>query len=469
MNFNLLLAVDSYKHSHFNQYPKDMKGMFAYVEPRKGDYKNIVFFGLQSILMKYLSKPITMEDINEAEPILLNHGVPFNRAGWEYIVREHNGMLPIKISALPEGTIVPIGVPIIAVESTDMNVPWVVSFIETVLLKVWYPTTVATLSWHIKQILNKYAEKTASRGFSTDFQLHDFGARGVSSEESAEIGGSAHLVNFKGSDTLSSIRHIKEYYNYDSPSYSIPASEHSTITAWGKEHEGEAYKNLLDIYAKKSSVAACVSDSYDLKHAIESYWCGSLKRQVIESGAVIVIRPDSGDPVDTSAMTITLLDKYFGSSINDKGFKVLNHVRVVYGDGINQTSIENILDKYKSLGFSSENITFGMGGALLQQVNRDTLSFAMKTSNVYVGGKWCGVNKDPITDPNKASRKGHIITHYNPEARMYEVVDSGAYTDKNNAMQCVFLNGRVNAVSFEIIRKRATMVPETVITYADPF
>jgi len=190
--------------------------------------------------------------------------------------------------------------------------------------------------------------------------------------------------------------------------FSIPAAEHSTITSWGKDAEEAAYRNMLRVYGKPGAIFACVSDSYDVFTAIEKLWGGSLKREVIDSGATLVIRPDSGNPPDVVEKCAQLADKAFGSSVNRHGFKVLNHVRLIQGDGVNPTSIGEILERLKRVGFSAENIAFGMGGALLQQMNRDTQRFAMKCSAARIDGQWRDVYKDPVTDPDKVSKKGRL-------------------------------------------------------------
>jgi nicotinamide phosphoribosyltransferase len=181
---NLILATDSYKHSHFLQYPPEARAISAYVEARPNDFADeVLFMGLQPFLIDLLARPITNADIDEAEAICTAHGVPFNRAGWQMIVDDHKGFLPIEIRALPEGTMVPTGVPLLQVETTDPRLPWLATFVETALLRaIWYPTTVATLSWQCRQIIRAGLERTSDDvAGQLPFKLHDFGARGVSS------------------------------------------------------------------------------------------------------------------------------------------------------------------------------------------------------------------------------------------------------------------------------------------------
>ena len=406
---NLLLNTDSYKASHWLQYPPNTDATFFYVESRGGLYDRTVFFGLQAILKEYLTQPISHADIDEARDLFAAHGEPFNEDGWRYIVEAHGGLLPLRIRAVPEGEVVPTHQALVTIESTDPKACWVPSYVETLLLRLWYPVTVATISWHAKQTIRQFLERTSDdpQG-QLPFKLHDFGARGVSSAESAALGGAAHLVNFLGTDTVSGLLAAKTYYHEPVAGFSIPAAEHSTITSWGREREVEAYRNMLTQFAKPGSIVAVVSDSYDIFHAIREHWGKTLRDEVIASGATVVIRPDSGDPVAVVHQCLELLDEAFGHTVNSKGFRVLNHVRVIQGDGINPNSIRAILERVTSAGYATDNVAFGMGGALLQQLNRDTQKFALKCSAARVNGQWIDVYKDPVTDKGKMSKRGRM-------------------------------------------------------------
>lgn len=460
MSTNPILNTDSYKISHWVQYPPGMDGMFSYIESRGGVYPRTVFFGLQSILKEYLSTPVTHEHIAEAKELLALHGEPFNEAGWRYIVEQHGGHLPITIRAVPEGAVVPTRNVLATVESTDPQCFWIASYLETMLLRVWYPTTVATISWHIKQLIRSYLEQTSDDpAGQLPFKLHDFGARGVSSQESASLGGLAHLVNFKGTDTLAAILAARKYYHEPMAAFSIPAAEHSTITAWGREGEAAAYGNMVRQYGKPGAIFACVSDSYDVYSAIEHLWGGRLKQQVIDSGATLVVRPDSGNPPDVVEKCAVLLDRAYGSTSNRKGYKVLNHVRLIQGDGVNHGSIQEILERLMHAGFAADNIAFGMGGALLQQMNRDTQKFAMKCSAARINGRWVDVFKDPITDPGKISKKGRLDLIRDANTREYLTYALGsARASQPSELVEVFSNGRVTKEwSLTEVRARSEM------------
>jgi nicotinamide phosphoribosyltransferase len=414
---NIIIDTDSYKASHYLQYPPGTTSMFSYIESRgqgDGGYNYTVFFGLQYYLKKYLTHRITVKEVKEAKEFFEAHGEPFNYEGWMYVAKKLKGKLPVRIRAVPEGTIVPTHNILVSVESTDPKAFWVVSWLETSLLRsVWYPTTVATRSHTIRQIiLDALKVSSDDPQAEINFKLHDFGSRGVSSQESAMIGGAAHLVNFMGSDTVVGVRCANRYYNSKMAAFSIPAMEHSSVTSWGKDSEVEAYRNMINKTAKPGGLVACVSDSYDLWNACSHLWGEQLKDEVIKSGATIVIRPDSGHPPSVVLRTAQLLDEKFGSTINKKGYKVLNNVRIIQGDGINEHSIQEILNNLLDHGYSASNIAFGMGGALLQQLNRDTNKWAMKCSHIYrtVGDKTVSVDvhKDPITDHGKISKAGRL-------------------------------------------------------------
>jgi nicotinamide phosphoribosyltransferase len=402
---NLLLMTDSYKTSHYRQYPKNITKVYSYIESRGGKFDKTVFFGLQ-YLLRILEKGFTRLDVEEAQRVIEAQGLPFNKKGFLYILEKYEGRLPVKIQALPEGSVARTHVPLVSIENTDPKCAWLTSYLEIMLLRVWYPITVATYSREVKKVIKKYMEQTADDMETLPYKLHDFGARGVSSHESAGIGGLAHLVNFEGSDTIEAIQIAQKVYHCETPSTSIPAMEHSTVCAWTREGELEAYENMIKEFGKPGALISMVADSYNLYDAIDMFGT-LLKDQIKESGATIVVRPDSGDPIEIVLETLDRLGKHFGYTENSKGFKVLNNVRVIQGDGVNLESIEEILIHVTWARWSTSNLAFGMGGALLQRLDRDTQKFAMKESYVEVGdGNGYDVYKDPITDPGKMSKKG---------------------------------------------------------------
>ncbi|WP_423064126.1 nicotinate phosphoribosyltransferase [Candidiatus Paracoxiella cheracis] len=454
---NLILNTDSYKASHYLQYPPNTSQISCYIESRGGKYPQTLFFGLQMYLKEYLSKPITRENIDEAEDFLRDHGLPFNREGWEHILKKHGGYLPIAIEAVPEGTVMPLHNVMAQVGNTDPECFWLTTYIETSLLRaVWYPTTVATSSWHCKEIIRRYLLETAESLDGLPFKLHDFGARGVSSQESAEIGGAAHLVNFAGTDTLAGIIAAQRYYSEPMAAYSIPAAEHSTIVTWGKNNESEAYKHILKQFSKKNQMISIVSDAYDIWHALNDIWGDELKQQVVDNPGVLVIRPDSGDPATIVTKTIEILMAKFGSTINSKGYHVLpNNLRIIQGDGVNIKTIASCLDAMKAKKQSAENIAFGMGGALLQKLDRDTQEFAMKPNAIERDGQWFDVYKTPKTDMSKESKPGRLaLIHDDREG--FKTIRIEELGNRENILIPIFKDGKLlKEWSFKEIRDRS--------------
>jgi nicotinamide phosphoribosyltransferase len=451
---NIILNSDSYKYSQWVQYPPSTEYVYSYIESRGGEYDKLVFFGLQAFLREYMTTPVTQAMVDQAATILEAHGEPFNREGWEYIVREHKGILPVEIKAVDEGSVMRLKNVLVSIVNTDPKCFWLPSFLETALLRaIWYPTTVASNSYKSKEIIQEFLNKNGDPSL-IDFKLHDFGARGVSSMESAALGGMAHLVNFMGTDTVSGVLAAMEYYDAPVSGFSIPAMEHSTVTSWGRENEFKSYANMLRIYGKPGQPVAFVSDSYDIFVACEKGWSGELKQQVIDSGAVVVIRPDSGHPPDVVIKCARILDKGFGHTVNSKGFKVLNNVRIIQGDGIDHSTIRAILFVLELDGYSADNIAFGQGGALLQAINRDTLQFAMKCSAAMINGKWVEVYKDPITSSAKKSKKGRLMLVTGPNGEF--VTKNLEFGKEVDLLKTRYVGGLlVNQVNFDQVRAKA--------------
>lgn len=442
---NLILNSDSYKTSHWVQYPEGSEYMSSYIEARGGDY-DVVFFGLQAFIKEYLSTPITHSDIDEAETIIRAHGLTFNRAGWERLVDKHGGYLPLRIEAVAEGSIVPVSNVVCQVVNTDPEFYWLPSYIETALLRaIWYPSTVASVSRFCKGIIRTAFEKTADSTESLPFRLHDFGARGASSFESVSPGSLAHLVNFSGTDSLTALVAASRWYQMDKdmPAFSIPAAEHSTMTAWGIEGETAAFANMIEQFGGDGKAFSVVSDSYDLWNAIDNIWGDTLKDDVKNMGGTLVIRPDSGEPTKVVREALERLAVKFGTTVNSKGYKVLpDYVRIIQGDGISPQTLGKIIDAVTDAGFSAENITFGMGGGLLQQVNRDTMSWAMKASAISIHGEWKQIYKDPVTSHSKRSKKGRLALIEN-NGKLATVKLTELADNQTNLLRDVYLDGKL--------------------------
>jgi nicotinamide phosphoribosyltransferase len=450
-NTSIVFNTDSYKVSMYVQYPKDTTRVYSYLEARGPERDHVVFFGLQAFIKEYLTKPITKADISAAEAFYKTHGLPFNKPGWERILDVHKGYLPIEIKAVPEGTVVPIRQPLVTVVNTDPELPWVTTWVETALVRAcWYPSTVATKDFFLRQTIDDALEQSGDPAGAA-FKVHDFGARGASSFETASIGGAAHLLFFSGTDTISGVTYLMDYYNAPVSGFSIPAAEHSTIIAWGKDHEQEAYQNMLDQFATPGAILAVVSDSYDIYHAVEELWGNQLKQAIIDSNATVVIRPDSGNAVEVNATLVQMLAKKFGTTTNDKGYQVLNHVRLIQGDGVDEAVIQQVIERFLHLGFSIDNIAFGMGAGLLQKVHRDMLGFAMKASAIERQGVWHDIFKDPVSDDFKVSKKGRVtLTHDGTDFH------TGQVGDAHEVLELVFKDGKLQKDdSFTAIQSRA--------------
>lgn len=438
---NPILATDSYKFSHFMQYPPGSEYVTSYVEARGSKIEGItevVMFGLQAFINEVLNVRITRQHVEEAKTFCEKHGVPFNYEGWMIIVNDHNGYIPVSIEAVPEGTPIPLGNVMIQVVNNDARLPWVTSYIETLLLSyVWYGSTVATLSREIKREIKKYLDISSDNPEAElPFKLHDFGYRGVAAG-AAGLGAAAHLVNFMGTDTVAGIEFAQKNYNADVCGFSISASEHSTMTSWGEENEYEAYKNMVKQYAKPGAIFACVIDSYNTFAAIDM-WAKeidpetnmTLLDQVKAAGATVVLRPDSGDPVAMPVDVIKRLMERVGFYENSKGYRVLpDHVRVIQGDGIDAADVRAILFQLKMNRISGSCIAFGMGGGLLQKVNRDTFKFAMKANEIIVNGSSRHVVKNPVTDSGKKSKAGVQILLRDKDGN-YETIRKDMYDDQ---------------------------------------
>jgi nicotinamide phosphoribosyltransferase len=311
----------------------------------------------------------------------------------------------------------------------------------------------------MKKVIYESLERTGNPGLIS-FKLHDFGFRGVSSVESAGLGGAAHLLNFMGTDTLAAISLTQKYYHADMPAFSIPASEHSTITSWGPEGEADAMENMLEQYPK--GLVACVSDSYDIINACKEIWGNKLRSKILARKGTLVVRPDSGDPQSVVLDVLVTLGDAFGYSTNAKGYKVLpDQVRIIQGDGINYDSLQVILLAMEHMGWSADNIAFGCGGALLQQPNRDTQRFAFKCSSIVVDGQERDVYKSPATDPTKNSKRGRLMLVNNRGWKDDEMgldhYETVAVSAREDVLQVVFEDGAlVKEYTFDEARANAS-------------
>lgn len=439
---NMIINTDNYKHCHYPLYPKGTEYISSYIESRGGEFPVTMFVGLQAFIREYLMHPITLEDIDEAEFTEREQGMHFNRDNWMGILNDHGGYLPVEIEAVPEGSVLPTKNVLVQVINTDPKYWWATSFFETALLRaVWYPTTVGTISWLAKQQIKLALKQTSDNPEIVRHILHDYGARGVSSQESAALGGLAHLVNFSQSDTVPGILAAKKYYNAVDPSNSGPNSEHAGFCAWGRDDEVGAMRNMLEIYAD-NGVALLLTDTYDHEHAVKNIIGGELKEMVENFPGLVGIRPDSGDVVQVTSDTTEWLMENFGYTTNSKGYKVLpDYLRVVQGDGVRRESLPKVFIEMERRGLGAENAVFGMGGGLLQHCNRDTLEFGMKASAAKVNGQWRETAKSPTGDSMKVSKAGRLALQYVDGD--YRTVPRDSIPPEENVLVPVFRNGQL--------------------------
>lgn len=424
---NICLLTDSYKVTHHAFYPKNTEKLYSYLESRVGsEFNKTIFYGLQYIIKKYLEgKVVTPEKVNQANSLINTHiGEDiFNYDGWMYIADELDGKLPIEIKAVEEGTPVEVGNVLMTVENTDKQCCWLPNYLESLLLQVWYPSTVATLSAEVRKLCNFYLDVTGSGKENLDFMLHDFGYRGATSTESAELCGSAHLLSFKGTDTIPALTIPENYY------------------------EIKQAINVID--NAKDGILSIVIDSYNYRDFLKlaSSKGSKLNDKVNEflektDGNKIVFRPDSGEPVSTTLDCLNILGEGFGTVKTTKGYKIFaKNIGLLWGDGLNYHKIRDILFGMKSNGWAAQNIIFGMGGGLHSSVNRDIQRNAFKCSAQLRNGTWYDIFKNPL-DSSKKSKTGRLkLVKENSHFKTVPISD-----ERKDYLQTVFKNG-------ELIRK----------------
>ena len=412
LKISLICRMDSYKFSHPFAYPEGIEGMSSYGEARVKPTEIVVPFGMQMLMKRYFTQRITMADVDAAEAFALAHfGRPlFYRPAWEKVVNDYAGALPLIIRTVKEGTPVRGGDPIYSVTCLDKDLAWMSAGFETIIQRgIWYPTTIVSMDYDIKKEIQHYYEMSGADMSILPFSLHDFGGRGVTCAEQAEIGGASHTVNFQGSDTIEGILAANFYYKTPMAAFSVYATEHSIECSFGGgKEEAIAYIRHQLQRAKELQVpiVSIVLDGYDVYREAE-ICCTLLKDEIINCGAKVVFRPDSGDMLEVVPRILEMQAATFGYDITSKGYKKIRYVGIIQGDGVDHLAIRTLLGKIVvGLGYSADCVIFGSGGALLQKVNRDTLKFAQKASSILVNGVWKGISKNPVTDSGKKSKEG---------------------------------------------------------------
>lgn len=465
---NPLHNIDFYKADHKSQYPEGTTKIYSNLTARTSrvtGVNEVVWFGLQYFIVKYL-----IEDFEEF--FKANRGFAVkkykrrldNALGPDAVSVDHIealhklGYLPILIKALPEGTIVPLQVPMMTITNTNPEFFWLVNYLETIAsATLWGPTTSATSAFRYRQTFENFAHLTAANKEFIQWQGHDFSFRGMFGLEAAKLSGAGHLLSFSGTDTVPAIDMLEEYYSADTDKMlvggSVYATEHSVMCAGGKESEEETYTRLLTkVYPK--GVVSIVSDTWDFWRVVTET-LPKIKDIVMGREGKMVIRPDSGDPVkilvgDSEAPEgspehkglVECLWDIFGGTVTERGFKTLDaHVGAIYGDSITPERQQAILFGLLQKGFASDNVVLGIGSYTYQYVTRDTFGFAVKSTYAEVGGEAREIFKQPKTDPGKNSHRG-LLTVYRDEKGKLQVKDQAtAEEEAGGLLEPVFENG----------------------------
>jgi len=468
---NPLLLTDGYKVDHRRQYPTGTTLVYSNWTPRKSRIENInevVFFGLQYFLKKYIIGDFTQHFFNQPKEVVVKQYARFinnylgeNQVGTKHIEDLHDlGYIPMVFKALPEGASVPTRVPMFTMYNTKPEFFWLTNYFETLLsTAVWVPCTSATIAKHYRTILDKYAQETSSVPEFVDWQAHDFSMRGMGGIEASVTSGAAHLLSFTGTDTIPTINFLETYYNANSDTElvggSVAATEHSVMCMGTNEGEFGTFKRLItEVYPK--GIVSIVSDTWDLWKVLTEY-LPALKEEIVNRNGKVVIRPDSGDPVDIicgnpdgktieeKKGVIELLWDTFGGITNAKGYKeLLPTIGAIYGDSINIARATQICERLKQKGFASTNVVLGVGSYTYQYNTRDTFGFAMKATYGEVNGEGREIYKDPITDDGtKKSAKG-LIQIYKDQDGNYQLKDQCTWEEeKQGELREVFRDGKL--------------------------
>lgn len=480
---NPLLLTDGYKVDHRRQYPTGTTLVYSNWTPRKSRIESIhevVFFGLQYFLKKYIIEDFTNHFFNQPKEEVVKQYARFinnylgeNQVGTAHIEALHDlGYIPMIFKALPEGVSVPVRVPMFTMYNTKPEFFWLTNYFETLLsTAIWVPCTSATIAKQYRKILDKYAQETSSVPEFVDWQAHDFSMRGMGGIEASVTSGSGHLLSFTGTDTIPTLQFLETYYNANSDTEliggSVAATEHSVMCMGTNEGEYETFKRLItDIYPK--GIVSIVSDTWDLWKVLTEY-LPALKDEITNREGKVVIRPDSGDPVDIIAGNpegktieekkgvIELLWDTFGGTTNAKGYKeLIPKIGAIYGDSITIDRATQICERLKQKGFASTNVVLGIGSYTYQYNTRDTFGFAMKATYGEVNGEGREIYKDPITDDGtKKSAKGLIQIYKDPQGH-YQLKDQCSWEEeKQGELREVFRDGKlIIDDSLAEIRKR---------------
>lgn len=490
MKNNPLLMTDGYKTSHHRMYPEGTTLVYSNFTTRSvkrmpENAKDIVVFGLQYVMTyihelyqeNFFNRPKD-EVVGEAKTFLSNYlGTDYDVSHFEAL---HDlGYLPINVKGLPEGTIISEKIPMLTIYNTHPDFFWLPNFLETLISSlIWKPVHSASLAYGYKKVLVKHAEKTDKENIGfVDFQGHDFSFRGMQHPESAISSGLGFLTSFAGTDTISTLQAAKYCYGDENVAFSVPASEHAVMTAYGKENEIDGFRRLIKQYP--IGILSLVSDSFNLWDVCTKFVV-ELKEEIMARDGKLVIRPDSGDPVDIlcgytvkhwaedhrlesygcpeSKGVIELLWDVFGGTVNEQGYKVLDsHIGAIYGDSITIERADEICKRLEAKGFASTNVVLGVGSYSMGYATRDNQGGAVKATYVEVNGVGREIFKDPITDDGtKKSATGLLAVFKNEIDGRYELYDHcNWYLEQKSELKVIYEDGVFyNRTTLTEIRQR---------------
>lgn len=496
MKNNPMFNTDGYKLDHRRQYPEGTEYVYSNWTARGSridGVNDVIFVGLQYAIKRRLMEDFEaffaadVDDVCREYQSMLDNYLGPNDIGTEHIRALHNlGYIPLEFKALPEGTRVPLRVPMLTVENTHPDFFWLTNYFETILSsELWMPMTSATNAARVRELLNSWATKTGEPLDGVGFQGHDFSMRGMSGREASLLSGIGHLVAFTGTETVPVLAEIAEYYPMTGfLAGTVPATEHSVMCAGGDDNERETFERLLDLYP--AGILSVVSDTWDFWNVLTTH-LPALREQIMKRDGKLVVRPDSGDPADiicglntkyietqipelwdtpAGKGAIELLWDEFGGTVNEAGYKVLDsHVGLIYGDAMNFERITDICERLAAKGFASTNVVFGLGSFGYQYQTRDTFGFAMKATNVTINGEEKAIFKDPKTDNGlKKSLRGRIVVaNFDGIIKAYDSVPLDILEEADyrgdNLLKTVWKDGDfVKEYSFDEVRKNAGLV-----------
>lgn len=484
MKLNVMLLADFYKLSHRLMYPVGTEVCYSTWTPRASrmrEINEVVVFGLQAFVKDKLIKTFNedffgqpKESVVEEYKRVIKNTLGDPNPNTKHIEELHDlGYLPLSIKALPEGSVVPIRVPVMTIQNTHPKFFWLTNYIETLAsCELWQASTSATIAREYRKILDSAAIETTGSTEFVQFQGHDFSMRGMSSLSSAVSSGMGHLLSFVGTDTVPAIQAAEFLYDANVEKElvgtSIPATEHSIQCAYGDDLE---YLTKMITEVHPEGFVSVVSDGFDFWDVIGRV-VPALKDKILSRNGKLVIRPDSGDPVkivcgDPDGKTdlerqgaIEALWNIFGGTKTARGYKQLDsHIGLIYGDAITLLRAEAIVNRLKEKGFASTNVVFGIGSYTYQYNTRDTFGYALKSTLCVINGKEKHIFKDPKTDDGvKKSQKGRVVVLKDGDT--FRFVDGLSLTDKVERDQLteVFRDGKllVNQ-TFSEIRERLSL------------